>query len=255
MDWTFNQPDILEDITLCFDFGNTRLKCGVFVNNLITEVILLANDSPETLQQLIDKYHPSKTILSSVINHDSQVELILASHSAFHKVSHLTKLPFTTTVSKPETIGADRIALTAGAIYFYPGKNSLVIGMGSCITYNFINKYNHFLGGSISPGMEMRFTSLTTFTAKLPLVKPDWNFPLIGYDTRTNILSGVLLGMCMEIDGIIEEYLKKFNNFNVLLTGGDAPYFATHLKNKIFADPDLIFKGLYAISEYNDLKT
>ena len=255
MDWTFNQPDILEDITLCFDFGNTRLKCGVFINNLITEVILLTNDSPETLQQLIDRYHPTKTILSSVINHDSRVELILASHSAFHKVSHLTKLPLTTTVTKPETIGADRIALAAGAIYFYPGKNNLVIGMGSCITYNFINKYNHFLGGSISPGMEMRFTSLKTFTAKLPLVKADWNFPLIGYDTRTNILSGVLLGMCVEIDGIIEEYLKKFNNFNVLLTGGDAPYFAAHLKNKIFADPDLIFKGLYAISEYNDLKT
>ncbi|MEP6596622.1 MAG: type III pantothenate kinase, partial [Ginsengibacter sp.] len=239
----------MEDITLCFDFGNTRLKCGVFKNNLITEVIELSNDTPETLRQLIDKYHPAKTILSSVIDHDPQVEIMLDSRSVFHKVSHLTKLPFTATVTKPETIGADRIALAAGAVHFYPGKNILVIGIGSCITYNFINKYKHFLGGSISPGMEMRFTSLKTFTARLPLVKPSWNFPLIGYDTRTNILSGVLLGMCNEIDGIIEEYSKRFGNFNVLLTGGDAPYFVAHLKNKIFADPDLIFKGLYAISE------
>ena len=250
----------MEDITLCFDFGNTRLKCGVFKNNLITEVIVLTDDSAETLQRLIDKFHPAKTILSSVINHDPQVEIILASQSIFHKVSHLTKLPFTTTVAKPEAMGADRIALASAAVYFYPGRNNLVIGMGSCITYNFINKYNTFLGGSISPGMEMRFISLKTFTAKLPLVKPDpagagWNFPLIGYDTRTNILSGVLLGMCNEIDGIIEEYSKKFGNFNVLLTGGDAPYFVAHLKNKIFADPDLIFKGLYAISQYNDIKT
>ena len=245
----------MEDITLCFDFGNTRLKCGVFKNESITEVIVLSDDTPETLEQLIKKYHPAKTILSSVINHDPQIETILASHSVFHKVSHLTKLPFTTSVSKPESIGADRIALASAAVYFYPGKNNLIIGMGSCITYNFINKYNQFLGGSISPGMEMRFTSLKTFTAKLPLVKPDWNFPLIGYDTKTNILSGVLLGMCKEIDGTIEEYAKKFDNFNVLLTGGDAPYFVAHLKNKIFADPDLIFKGLYAISEYNDIKT
>ena len=245
----------MEDITLCFDFGNTRLKCGVFKNNLISEVIVLPDDSQGTLQQLINKYHPAKTILSSVIDQDPQVEVILSSQSIFHKVSHLTKLPFTTSVSKPESIGADRIALASAAVYFYPGKNNLIIGMGSCITYNFINKYNQFLGGSISPGMEMRFTSLKTFTAKLPLVKPDWNFPLIGYDTKTNILSGVLLGMCKEIDGTIEEYAKKFDNFNVLLTGGDAPYFVAHLKNKIFADPDLIFKGLYAISEYNDIKT
>jgi type III pantothenate kinase len=142
--------------------------------------------------------------------------------------------------------------LAAAAVYFHPQKNNLVIGLGSCITYNFINKYNQFIGGSISPGMEMRFKSLQTFTAKLPLIKADWNFPLIGYDTKTNILSGVILGMAKEIDGIIDAYAEKFNNFNVLLTGGDAPYFARHLKSKIFADPHLIFKGLYAISEYND---
>ena len=44
--------------TICFDFGNTRLKCGVFKNNLIAEVIVLADDGSETLQQLINKYHP-----------------------------------------------------------------------------------------------------------------------------------------------------------------------------------------------------
>ena len=98
----------------------------------------------------------------------------------------------------------------------------------------------------------MRFKSLQTFTAKLPLIKAEWNFPLVGYDTKTNILSGVMLGMAKEIDGIIEAYTEKYSNFNVVLTGGDAPYFARHLKSKIFADPELIFKGLYAISEYND---
>ena len=100
--------------------------------------------------------------------------------------------------------------------------------------------------------MEMRFKSLQVFTAKLPLVEKSWNFPLIGYDTRTNILSGVILGMAKEIDGMIDLYAEKYGNLNVLLTGGDSAYFACHLKNKIFADPDLIFKGLYAISEYNE---
>lgn len=210
------------------------------------------NDSDESMEALVKKYQPKKTILSSVIEHNPNLEKILSAASRFHKLSHLTKLPFSTPVGKPETIGADRLALAAAAVYFHTKKNNLVIGMGSCITYNFINKYDQFLGGSISPGMEMRFRSLHTFTAKLPLIKPDWNFPLIGYDTKTNILSGVLLGMSTEMDGIIEYYGEKFSNFNVLLTGGDAAYFARHLKSKIFADPQLIFKGLYAISEYND---
>ena len=88
-------------------------------------------------------------------------------------------------------------------------------------------------------------------TAKLPLVNMEWNFPLIGYDTKTNLLSGVAWGMAKEIDGIIDAYGEKFGNFNVLLTGGDTPHFAPLLKNRIFADPQLIFKGLYAISEHN----
>ena len=248
---------IIQLTTLCFDFGNTRLKCAVFDQSSIREIILLDNDTDETIESLIKKYQPQKTILSSVIEHNAYIEKIFSASSRFHKLSHKTKLPFSTPVSKPETIGADRLALSAAAVYFHPQKNNLVIALGSCITYNFINKYNQFLGGSISPGMDMRFTSLHTFTAKLPLIKADpiaigWNFPLIGYDTRTNILSGVLLGISREIDGIIDDYAQKFSNFNVLLTGGDAAYFARHLKSKIFADPDLIFKGLYAISEYND---
>ncbi len=241
--------------TLCFDFGNTRLKCAVFNNSSIQEIILLDNDNDETIKNLVKKYKPQKAILSSVIEHNNNLEKILTASAGFHKLSHKTKLPFTAPVNKPETIGSDRLALSAAAVYFYPKKNNLVIGLGSCITYNFINKYNQFLGGSISPGMEMRFRSLQTFTAKLPLIQPDWNFPLIGYDTKTNILSGVLLGIVKEIDGIIDSYSEKLNNFNVHLTGGDAAYFARHIKSKIFADPDLIFKGLYAISEYNETKT
>ena len=237
--------------TLCFDFGNTRLKCGVFKNDELVEVFALADSNKLTIEELLKKYTPEKTILSSVIDHNIEIENILNEKTTFHKLSSKTILPFTTPVGKPETIGADRLALAAAAVYFYKGKNNLVIGLGSCVTYNFINKYNSFVGGSISPGMEMRFKSLNAFTAKLPLVKADWNFPLMGYDTNTNILSGVLLGMANEIDGIINNYKEKFNNVNVLLTGGDVFYFAPHLKSRIFTEPDLIFKGLFALSKTN----
>ena len=242
--------------TLCFDFGNTRLKCGVFINGQLTEVFAINNDSNETINELINKYQPAKTILSSVIDHNIEIEKILSETSAFNKLSAQTHLPFTIPVGKPETIGADRLALAAAAVHFHNGANNLVIGLGSCITYNFINKYNSFLGGSISPGMEMRFKSMNNYTAKLPLIKIDtkvtgWNFPLVGYDTRTNLLSGVLLGMAAEINGIINSYQDKYNNLNVLLTGGDSDYFSHYIKNKLTVDIDLIFKGLFAISEAN----
>ncbi len=238
--------------TICFDFGNTRKKAALFNEAAIEEIIPLADDSVETIQSLLTKYHPRKSILSSVINHNPAIEELLVLHTKFHKLNHLTKVAFTTPVGKPETIGADRLALSAAAVHYYPKKNNLVIGMGTCVTYNFINKYHEFVGGAISPGMEMRLKAMHQFTAKLPLVKPDSNVPLIGYDTNTNILTGVILGMAKEMDGFIDAYKEKFRNFNVLLTGGDLVHLASHLKNKIFADPDLIFKGLYAISEVNN---
>lgn len=240
-------------ITLCLDFGNTRLKCAVFEGKELVDVLVLEDGSSESIQKLVDKYKPAKSLLSSVIGHNPSVEEILSATSKFHKLDHHSKIPITTPVGKPETIGADRLGMVVAAAELFPGKNNLVVGLGTAITYNFINKYNEFLGGGISPGMEMRFKSLETFTAKLPLVKKDWNFPLVGYDTRTNILSGVILGMAKEIDGTIDAYAEKYGNFNVLLTGGDAPYFVYHLKNLIFADPNLIYKGLYAISEFNNV--
>lgn len=237
--------------TLCFDFGNTRLKCAVFKDKNLDELLVLEDDQDDTIRQLISRYQPTRSILASVVNHNPGVETILAEATQFHKLSHQSKLPVTTPVGKPQDIGADRLALVVAAVDLFPDKNNLVIALGTAITYNFVNKSHQFVAGNISPGMEMRFKSLHTFTAKLPLVEKDWNFPLFGYDTRTNILSGVILGMAKEIDGMIDAYMEKYHNFNVLLTGGDAPYFVYHLKNKIFADPNLIYKGLYAICEYN----
>lgn len=254
---------------ICFDFGNTRLKYAVFAAAPVSEAAIdnrtklieeavLENDSTETIQLLLEKYHPVKTILSSVIDHNPEIETILAGKTSFHKLSHQSKLPFTTPVAKPVTIGTDRLALCAGAVHLFPGKNSLVISLGTCITYNFVTKNAVFIGGSISPGMDMRFRSLKDYTAKLPLVKEDWNFPLMGYDTETNILSGVLLGMAKEIEGIINAYKDKYDNLNVLLTGGNARYFLPHLSSVrdentagVYVDEQLLFKGLYAISNYN----
>ena len=237
--------------TLCFDFGNTRLKCGVFIDGTLDTVEVLADDSLQSVQVLLDRHKPNKAILSSVINHDKSIEDLLADTTQFHKVNHTSKLPITIPVGKPDTIGADRLAICAASVTMFPNQHTLSIGLGTCTTYNFTNKYHEFLGGSISPGLIMRFRAMHEQTALLPLVKAQHNFPLVGYDTNTNLQSGVILGMSKEIDGIIEAYKEKYDNLKVLMTGGDMPFFLPHVRNEVVADPDLLFTGLYAISECN----
>jgi type III pantothenate kinase len=237
--------------TLCIDFGNTRQKAALFENDQLLEVRYFGNDLLADMKQMLQEWQPACSILSSVINHDAAIEKLLQEHTALHVLNANSHLPFTTPVGKPETIGADRLALCAAAVLLYPHQNNLIVGLGSAVTYNFVNVRNEFLGGGISPGMMMRMKALNSFTAKLPIVDPEWNVPLVGYDTKTNIQSGVVMGLAMEIDGFIEAYQKKYGAFNVLLTGGDLVHLAPHLKNLIFADPDLLFKGLYAICDLN----
>ena len=237
--------------TICFDFGNSRFKAAIFKGSNLEEIVVLPDAAIPTLENLLAKWKPSKTILSSVIHHDKAIETVLANAAPFHLIGPDTKLNFTTPVGKPETIGADRIALSAAAVHLFPKQHTLAIALGTCITYNFISNTHEFLGGSISPGMQMRFKSMHEQTALLPLITLTKDFPLVGYDTKTNLLSGVVWGMAAEINGIIEAYEDKYSNFNVLLTGGDLSYFVPRLKKRIFADPNLIFKGLYAISETN----
>lgn len=237
--------------TLCIDFGNSRQKAALFEGAELKEVRILPDTQLETLEALLREWKPDHSILSSVIDHAVALPALLERHTRFHLLNHLTRLNFTTPVGKPETIGADRLALCAAAVHFYPDRNNLIIALGTCVTYNFINREHAFLGGGISAGLSMRLKAMHHQTALLPLIEPKTDVPLVGYDTDTNMLSGTVLGMAHEIDGFMASYQERYGNFNAVLTGGDLPYLVSHLKSGIFADPDFLFKGLYAIAAHN----
>lgn len=237
--------------TLCLDFGNSRQKAALFEGDLIRETIVLKDARAESVESLLAQWNPDRSILSSVIDHEPALVDLLRTRTAFHQLSHQTRVNFTTPVGKPDSIGADRLALCAAAVHFFPKQNNLIIALGTCITYNFINSEHSFLGGGISAGLSMRLKAMHHQTALLPLIEPKADVPLVGYDTETNMLSGSVLGMAKEIDGFIGLYKERYGNFNAVLTGGDVPYLVPHLKNGIFADPDFLFKGLYAIAAHN----
>ena len=107
------------------------------------------------------------------------------------------------------------------------------------------------MGGGIAPGVEMRYHAMHHFTAKLPYLNKQRLENFIGYNTETCIHVGASLGAAYEVQGFINQYFNKFGHIKVIITGGDALYFAAHLKSKIFVEPDLVLIGLNKILEYN----
>ena len=205
----------------------------------------------EEITRILNLYSPTKVILSSVVNHEKSIENLIAKQATLYVLnSNDFRLPFLNAYGSPETLGHDRLALVAALSKFYPGEDSLVISVGSCVTYNFLAKNNAFRGGAISPGLEMRLRSLNEFTDKLPLISREGHVSLLGYDTETSLRSGVVMGIASEIDGMIERYESQYGRINAVLTGGDGAFFESRLKSKIFADSNFLFKGLYAILEF-----
>lgn len=238
---------------ICIDWGNSRIKVALFDNDVLQSVEIFPEQEAVTnIAFYIDDHKPVKGILCSVVNHPEGFEKMMQGKLAsFVKLDHNTALPVMNAYTSPGTLGVDRLPLVVAAQNMYPDKNNLVISLGTCITYNFMQKNRTFRGGAISPGLHMRLKAMHQFTDRLPEVSPEGELLLLGYDTETCLRSGAVLGMAAEIDGIIAEYIQQYPDFNALLTGGDAPFFASKLKSKIFADPELLLKGLNLILNYN----
>jgi len=169
-------------------------------------------------------------------------------------MSDLTPLPIENLYRSKVTLGKDRLAAAVAAADRFPGKDILVISAGTCITYDFVNSGKEYLGGGISPGIQMRLQAMHTFTGKLPLISFKKNVPLIGNTTERSILSGVLHGAIAEIEGIAVHYKEQFPEVVIIISGGDAKYFDKRLKISIFAFPNIVIHGLYQILDFNVIK-
>lgn len=239
-------------VSLCIDFGNTNLKAALFFGDRMAEkFIFKESEAIPTFERIMTLHRPEMAILSSVVNYNKEIESYLSRNTKLTVLSVQTKLPFLNAYGSPETLGHDRLALVAGLCKKFPGEDSLVISIGTCITYNFLAKNNAFRGGAISPGVDMRLKAMYEHTDKLPLVDREGYFSILGYDTDTSIRSGAINGIASEIDGMLDRYETQYGKINAVLTGGDALFFESRLKNRIFADTNFLFKGLYAILEHN----
>lgn len=164
-----------------------------------------------------------------------------------------TPLPFVNDYQSPRTLGADRMAAVAGAMMLWPKENVLVVDVGSCVTYDVLNREGHYLGGNIAPGFRMRLLSMHEHTARLPKVADEDKIPLVGYDTPTAMCAGALRGIGYEIRGFYEELKPTLAGpVRLVLTGGDARLVKERCNLRAAEDDMLVLRGLDYILRYNE---
>ncbi len=236
------------------DIGNTRIKLLPVVKNNYQNLVVF-NSNEQCIEYIkTNKLATVKAIISSVRNKERTAQI---SHH-FDSVIILNKatnIPIKNNYKTPHTLGKDRLANAIAANAIHPNQNNLIIDIGTCLKFDFINSEKEYLGGSISLGFSMRYKALHNFTDNLPLFNQVTTNKHIGTDTQSSIVSGVFLGMVAEIKQFISFYESKYKQLNIFLTGGDLSYFKNEelsQKNSIFADPLLTLKGLKVILDYNE---
>ena len=236
-------------MNIAIDIGNSAAKAGIFEGDrLMKTVPYLAHDE---LVKFIEENKPDHVIFGSV-NVDPQAFIDkVAPPVRCWVANHKLKTPIKNAYATPLTLGVDRLAGVVAAHYLYPAQNCLVIDIGTCITYDVIESDGTYKGGSISPGIRIKFKALNTFTARLPFVEAVTDFPTIGADTTTSIQSGVLLGTLAEIEGMIQKLSFNFSDFKTIICGGDSKFFESKIKAPIFVVPELVLIGLNRLLQYN----
>ncbi|MBK6363516.1 MAG: type III pantothenate kinase [Saprospiraceae bacterium] len=238
-------------MNLVIDVGNSRIKYAIFEDGNIIKSDRLDKEAFASFLEMITTYSIKTVIFSASGKYDDNWISGLRSKYTTIFFDKTTPLPITICYETPESLGRDRIAGCVGAWKHFPGQTSIVIDMGTCITTNIINKNGEYLGGTISPGVQMRAKAMHDFTKNLPLVELELPVEYIGRNTIHSMQNGILRGTYYEVQSFIDNITPLFDVNNVILTGGDAKYFGNLLNFEIFALPNLVLEGLHEILQYN----
>lgn len=239
---------------LTIDCGNTAIKAVVWEGKRAIWRHTFQEFSHADAQSIIERYAPGKVIGCSVADENHPLRQIL--NDAFGNdnviwLTNSTPLPISISYATPDTLGVDRIAAAAGAVAVCPGKNLLVVDIGTAATYDVVTENGQFIGGNIAPGVGMRLKALHHFTARLPLVESMGTTPLFGITTDTAMRAGAIHGIAAEI---MYYYSKLPEGTKAVITGGWGNDIAALLPIKAIVKPCLVSIGLNSILMYNETK-
>ena len=240
-------------MNLIIDVGNSYVKLAIFKGSTLKHKEVVEIDNVIEGVNILKKKYTSikKAIISSVGKlNKADIKIISKSFDLMILDSNV-KLPFKNLYATPKTLGVDRIALVCASVDQFSNNNVLIIDAGTCVTYDFITAKNEYMGGAISPGLRMRYKSLNNLTVNLPLLESEIPKSIVGNSTNESIHSGVVYGILKEIEGVIDEYHRKYSDLTVILTGGDANFLSKQLKSSIFANSNFLLEGLNYILQFN----
>jgi len=232
------------------DAGNTRVKVAVFFNDQIIEINYFQIFDKQKFVDLVFSYGKPPVFVSSVLS-DDDLNQFIGAEIKFTLLSKNFNFPVEIKYETPESLGLDRLANASAIQSMQKTGNKVSIDLGTCMKFDFVNEKGEYLGGSISPGLRMRYEALNYYTGKLPLLETSPNIQLIGTNSKDSMHSGVINGMQGEINHFINSYSQHYQGLTFFVTGGDAKYFEFDLKNNIFAHENLTLFGLYYIYKQN----
>lgn len=239
-------------MNLCIDIGNTFVKAAVFQDSKPLKVFTFELDFlKKSVKNILHLYNIDFIIVSSVASISISQKKTLEDFRPTLFLDHQSKFPFNNKYLTPNTIGIDRLVLASAAQQFKKSGNVLVIDAGTCVTYDYLDHENNYLGGAISPGLIMRYKSLNYYTSGLPLLKVENPNAVLGNTTQTCMHSGVVNGLVFEIDGVIAHYNNIYKDLTVILTGGDTNFLSKQLKSSIFANSNFLLEGLNYLLNFN----
>ena len=237
----------MNEQTFVLDAGNTSVKIGLFENGDLKSVQRIGTNDKSCWSQIHEIIPENAVVVLCSVANDEFNSFVQSRMTNITVIDSKSSLPIRNAYQTPETLGMDRLCNAVAVHSMKKTKNAVAIDLGTCIKFDLV-EVNQYSGGSISPGIDLRYKALHDYTAKLPLIDEHNPDSFIGKNTSTSISAGVIKGIDAEINGIMDKYRMTFgNDLTFFVTGGDADCFDFEGKNDIFADPNLTLKGVYQI--------
>ncbi len=247
---------------LVIDVGNSTTRFALMDDHLIlisTALLHSVFDSGRTIPSIITRLLDTAeervpAVISSVApEYDAIIHRILQRDFAMACIDvDVNKVDwFDIAYDEPDTLGRDRLCdvIAAHELYGYP---VIVVDFGTATTLNVLDRSGAFIGGSITPGIDLVLQALERGTSLLPLVKPA-SFPtVIGRSTEECIASGVVNGLRHNVAGMIDQITRQLGgDVHVIVTGGNAFRFPILVPPGAVLDQNLQLKGIVIFAQRN----
>ena len=240
------------------DIGNTEVKICLIDNNYIIKKKIniktnkLSNlNIKNKLKFLIKSKKKIKFIIfSSVVPEIYKKFSLFFKFYLNKKIIEIKTLKLNTIIDikvNKKQVGSDRLANSVAAID--KKNNYIIIDFGTATTFDVVVR-DKYLGGIISPGINLSLNTLTTRASLIPEINLKKISYVIGKNTNEAVRSGFYWGYAGLIDNMIKLIKRQTKlNFKIILTGGLAELYKKSISTKCKVDKDLTIKGIIKIAK------